>query len=333
VGEFSIRKSSKDGLRSQCKKCLYENYRLKNYNSKKENKSSEVKLINNKLVKLCTKCKEEKEIIEFRKDNRLKSGLCCWCKKCFDDNDKNRDNKKKWNTTKNTYLNKEQSIIRTEKKCSLCKVIKPIDAFSNFKYSPDRRSYRCKNCVSKKNRTEESRDKERNRRKKNAEKINKKERYKNKNNLCYKVSKIIRVMIGKAIKDNGSLKDRKATFDYLPYTKQELLDHIKSQFVGENSWMSFDRWGKYNAKDWDDNNSSTWTWQLDHIIPRSEFHYISMEDEEFQKCWALSNLRPLSAKINILDGTRRIRHSKPEDKSKQVKMKINNIINCVERAD
>lgn len=29
-----------------------------------------------------------------------------------------------------------------------------------------------------------------------------------------------------------------------------------------------------------------------------------MEDENFKKCWALSNLRPLSAKQNVLDGNR-----------------------------
>lgn len=29
-----------------------------------------------------------------------------------------------------------------------------------------------------------------------------------------------------------------------------------------------------------------------------------MEDEEFKKCWALSNLRPYSAKQNIIDGAR-----------------------------
>jgi len=30
-----------------------------------------------------------------------------------------------------------------------------------------------------------------------------------------------------------------------------------------------------------------------------------MEDENFKKCWSLDNLRPLSAKINILDGNKR----------------------------
>jgi len=30
-----------------------------------------------------------------------------------------------------------------------------------------------------------------------------------------------------------------------------------------------------------------------------------MEDENFKKCWALENLRPLSAKQNIIEGNRR----------------------------
>jgi len=64
----------------------------------------------------------------------------------------------------------------------------------------------------------------------------------------------------------------------------------------------------YNANTWDDSDSSTWTWQIDHIIPQSTFAYSSMEDEAFKKCWSLDNLRPLSAKQNYLDGVRRVRH-------------------------
>ena len=29
-----------------------------------------------------------------------------------------------------------------------------------------------------------------------------------------------------------------------------------------------------------------------------------MEDENFKKCWALSNLRPLNSKQNLLEGNR-----------------------------
>ena len=59
------------------------------------------------------------------------------------------------------------------------------------------------------------------------------------------------------------------------------------------------------CQNWDDNDISTWTWQLDHIIPQSKLSYTSMEDDNFKKCWDLSNLRPYSAKKNILDGDRR----------------------------
>lgn len=33
-----------------------------------------------------------------------------------------------------------------------------------------------------------------------------------------------------------------------------------------------------------------------------------MNEENFKKCWALSNLRPYSAKQNLLDGANRKRH-------------------------
>jgi 5-methylcytosine-specific restriction endonuclease McrA len=70
--------------------------------------------------------------------------------------------------------------------------------------------------------------------------------------------------------------------------------------------MSWSNWGVYCPEKWNDDDPSTWTWQLDHIIPHSSFMYTSMEDSAFQECWALSNLRPLSAKKNIIEGARKI---------------------------
>ena len=89
---------------------------------------------------------------------------------------------------------------------------------------------------------------------------------------------------------------------YLPYTIEDLKLYLESKFEW---WMNWDNWGMYDVKTWDDNNSLTWTWNIDHIIPQSYFKYVSMEDEEFKRCWALENLRPYSAKQNILDGNRR----------------------------
>jgi hypothetical protein len=73
--------------------------------------------------------------------------------------------------------------------------------------------------------------------------------------------------------------------------------------------MIWQNYGRYDATKWNDNDPFTWTWQIDHIVPQSTFHYTSMEDQSFRDCWALSNLRPLSAKQNFLDGVSRIRHT------------------------
>jgi hypothetical protein len=72
--------------------------------------------------------------------------------------------------------------------------------------------------------------------------------------------------------------------------------------------MNWDNYGVYKAKEWDDNNQLTWKWQIDHIIPHSEFLYSSMKDPVFIKCWSLDNLRPYSAKNNCIDGCFRSRH-------------------------
>lgn len=89
---------------------------------------------------------------------------------------------------------------------------------------------------------------------------------------------------------------------YLSYTIHELKQHLESQF---ESWMTWENYGCYHIKTWKDDDQNTWTWQVDHIIPHSTFKYTSMEDEEFKKCWALNNLRPYSAKQNIIDGNRK----------------------------
>jgi hypothetical protein len=83
---------------------------------------------------------------------------------------------------------------------------------------------------------------------------------------------------------------------------QDLKIYIEAQF---EPWMTWDNHGNYDLNTWDDNDQFTWVWQIDHIIPQSLLPYTSMEDDNFKKCWALENLRPYSAKQNLLDGNRR----------------------------
>jgi hypothetical protein len=102
------------------------------------------------------------------------------------------------------------------------------------------------------------------------------------------------------LKRNNSSKNV-SSITKLSYTIEELKLHLEKQF---ESWMSWSNWGRYDYKSWDDNNNSTWTWQIDHIIPHSAFKYTSMDDGNFKRCWALENLRPLSSKQNNLKGNK-----------------------------
>ena len=111
--------------------------------------------------------------------------------------------------------------------------------------------------------------------------------------------------IGIALNRAGSSKAGESIMKYLPYNVQDLKKHLESSF---EPWMNWNNYGRYMGSSWNDNDPTTWTWQIDHIIPQSDLPYQSMRDENFLKAWSLDNLRPLSAKRNCLDGSNRIRH-------------------------
>lgn len=113
--------------------------------------------------------------------------------------------------------------------------------------------------------------------------------------------------IGLALNRKGASKAGNSIMNFLPYSLKQLKEHLESMF---EPWMTWQNYGMYIASKWSDNDSKTWTWQIDHIIPQSETPYDSMEHPNFIKCWQLSNIRPLSSKNNCLDGCNRIRHKK-----------------------
>lgn len=123
-----------------------------------------------------------------------------------------------------------------------------------------------------------------------------------KNDPNYRLRQSVSSSIYYYLKSRDFSKDGKSCMDFLDYSIDELRLHIEKQF---EPWMTWDNQGKYNTDTWDDNDPTTWTWQIDHIIPASKFNYTSMNDQGFRDCWSLSNLRPYSAKQNVLDGNRR----------------------------
>lgn len=227
------------------------------------------------------------------------------------------------------------------KKCSKCKIYLEVFKFSKRKYAKDGLKSICKDCV-KKHRLEnlehynkidkKSRLKNKEKRNikskkyyldnKNSKKeydriyyLKNKEKKLNNNIKNIKIRKLkdnsfklrctISSTINKYLKKNNSCKNKKSCLKYLNFTIKELKEHIEFLF---EPWMTWENRGIYKVNEWDDNDKSTWKWQLDHIIPQSDLPYTSMDDENFKKCWALSNLRPYSAKQNLLDGINRVRH-------------------------
>ncbi len=115
-----------------------------------------------------------------------------------------------------------------------------------------------------------------------------------------KLKKRISRAIHHALKRKEAIKTIN-TLSFLPYTIDELKRHLESQF---EFWMSWENWGQYNPSTWDDNDSKTWTWQLDHKIPMATYTYSCQEDPGFLEAWKLENLRPLKAKDNIILGAK-----------------------------
>lgn len=57
---------------------------------------------------------------------------------------------------------------------------------------------------------------------------------------------------------------------------------FEKQFIDGMSWGNHGKCNKGNT-----------TWHIDHIIPKSAFNITSVDDFDFKRCWALSNLRPM----------------------------------------
>lgn len=98
----------------------------------------------------------------------------------------------------------------------------------------------------------------------------------------YKLRCNISSVISRVLKKSGTSKCNSSFLKYLEYSIKELKYHIESKFDDKMCWENY---GIY--------------WHLDHIIPQSKLLYSSMEDDNFKKCWALSNLQPLEKIENI----------------------------------
>jgi len=96
------------------------------------------------------------------------------------------------------------------------------------------------------------------------------------------VSRMIRGRLRQRLSGKGG----KGTFKILPYSVDDLIYHLESNFKLGMSWENYG------------------DWEIDHIVPDCRFDYHSPTDDVFQKCWALENLQPLWAADNLSKGGR-----------------------------
>lgn len=103
--------------------------------------------------------------------------------------------------------------------------------------------------------------------------VRKRERYAS--DPSYRLRYVTAKSMRKGLKglSTGSVRD-------LPYTFAELRDHLERQFRKGMSWENYGT-----------------SWQIDHYYPVSAFDLT--DPVQFQKCWALVNLRPLESDKNL----------------------------------
>lgn len=105
-----------------------------------------------------------------------------------------------------------------------------------------------------------------------------------------RLSNAIRTNIRDALHRKGGDKKERGWESLVGYSIKDLMKHLQKQFIDGISWENYGEW------------------HIDHIIPVSKFNFTSIDDFDFKRCWALSNLQPLWASENI---RKHAKYSKP----------------------
>ena len=181
-----------------------------------------------------------------------------------------------------------------ERKCNKCGEVKPLDEFPRDKRARNDRRNPCKECQSEYQKQYRQANKEkikelqRQRRLANKEELKEyqKEYQKNRkaNDRVFALRKNIGTQVRNMLKRTDGSKQGESVLQYLPYTIEQLWDHLRSLYT---EGMTDENYGE---------------WHVDHIIPQSKLLYDSMDHPNFLKCWALSNLQPLWAHENMSKG-------------------------------
>jgi hypothetical protein len=242
------------------------------------------------ILKRCTKCGVSRALEEFPRQAKRKDGRsphCTPCRKAY-----YRANAKRLNEmSRSNYAEKRAEILRQKQDYQERKKAE-IKAYRRARYlekgeeiKAKRNAYYLANrkAINAARKAEYAADPETRRRKewayrqRNVEKVRERER-RTRSHPKRRLDAAIRSGVWRLLLPGT--KARRHTYDLLGFTKEELLEHIESQFVDGMAWENYGQW------------------HVDHKVPLSAFNYQTPDDWDFKRAWALSNLQPLWAKDN-----------------------------------
>ena len=93
----------------------------------------------------------------------------------------------------------------------------------------------------------------------------------------YKLRHSVSRLMWQYLRRRLSGKQKKSVFSILPYTLENLMEHLESNFLPEMTWKNYGKNG----------------WSIDHTKADSKFNYNSINDIGFKKSWKLENLKPM----------------------------------------
>jgi hypothetical protein len=211
-------------------------------------------------MKVCSKCKVEKEFIEFYKHKKGKNGLHPSCKNCCKQYNKqyeldNKENRKEYN--KQYHIDNKQQIKQYKKE--------NIDKISKYQkqYELDnkenRKEYHIKYRID------------------NKERVNIRQKNRMETDYLFKLICNTRNLIRISIKGKGYSKKSK-TYKILGCSFEDFKQHLESQFTEGMTW------------------ENQGVWHLDHVYPVSlatdEQHLIKLNHyTNFQPLWAEDNIK------------------------------------------
>ena len=231
--------------------------------------------------KICKVCLKSKEIDEFYKNKRIKSGYESKCKSCVLEERNSKSDKINEYNTQYYKLNKERiNIKRIDKN-------KEYYISNKDSISEKRRDYYLTNkeVINDRNKKYVIENKEfislykKEWNNKNIENRRKKHKYQMENDNVYKIKYSLRSIINR-VKKGSDIR----TFDVLGCSSIEFIEFIESKF---EDWMNWSNHGLYNGE-------FNYGWDIDHIIPLSS----AKTEEELIILSHYKNFQPLCSKIN-----------------------------------